>query len=433
MFMTQSVFPNSIYHAFDLPFSELTIEKLKHIHQAGFTHVQISPVQECFDYGEWHAKYQPVGYSIGNSYGSEADLLELIQRIHQNGLKLIVDVVLNHLAVLRLNQTIIGTEDWRKASEDPSLLSQYQSALSQTYSHLFSSETQDNPGSIFRDWSEAGWIGGALPQLNPLHSGVKQAHQKFLQHLMNLGVDGVRFDGIEHIEAPTLADHIQFLRKSFSSSWSYGEIVTTDPAKAQTYSEILPVTNYELLDRLIHAFSFHGSLFSLQPHLEQRTFPSIIFSTSHDTYAAQMSQGKHGVMMNFPTEEDADLATLLLLSHPQSIPLILAHDAHKEKLRPGFEFRKEILKKGVRDWSILPSELISSAINPHIVLPVALESTGLVVLNKSDEAVRIPCLSSSIHPSLAKNYFNIETQTQMPLSDEWEIPKRSCQFYLRSE
>ena len=90
---------------------------LQNIKNAGFTAVQISPVQKCkalwdnngtitkgsIDYytvinKEWWKLYQPTAFTIGNFLGNEEDFISLCTKAKEFGIEIYVDVVLRHVA-----------------------------------------------------------------------------------------------------------------------------------------------------------------------------------------------------------------------------------------------------------------------------------------------------------------------------------------------
>ena len=73
--------------------------ELENIAQAGFTAVQTSPAQASGGKGQWYWLYQPLGFSVQtNELGSKMDLQNLCTEADKYGIKVIVDVVANHLA-----------------------------------------------------------------------------------------------------------------------------------------------------------------------------------------------------------------------------------------------------------------------------------------------------------------------------------------------
>ena len=115
--------PLAIFHAFNMSFNDIN-NKLKEIKNFGFTHIQVSPIQECrtqwgdlllnkktrevnrakdagYDYKSnipWFFAYQPKSLKIGNMYGTKEEFKNLVINAHAEGIKIIVDVVINHIA-----------------------------------------------------------------------------------------------------------------------------------------------------------------------------------------------------------------------------------------------------------------------------------------------------------------------------------------------
>ena len=70
------------------------------VKEQGFDAIQISPIQGTKDSGmEWWKLYQPTNFKIGNTQiGTKEQLRELCAVANQYGIKIIVDVVLRHVA-----------------------------------------------------------------------------------------------------------------------------------------------------------------------------------------------------------------------------------------------------------------------------------------------------------------------------------------------
>lgn len=86
-----------ILHLFQWKVLDIT-PKLKEIKNAGWDAIQITPVQPFKNCDCWWAIYQIEGFSIGNKFGSKEDLIFLTEEAHRIGLKIIVDVVLDHVS-----------------------------------------------------------------------------------------------------------------------------------------------------------------------------------------------------------------------------------------------------------------------------------------------------------------------------------------------
>jgi len=78
-----------------LTYRELAEKLPDYLKRTGFTHVEFMPVMEHPFYGSWG--YQVVGYfSPTSRYGAPQDFMALIERLHRNGIGVILDWVPSH-------------------------------------------------------------------------------------------------------------------------------------------------------------------------------------------------------------------------------------------------------------------------------------------------------------------------------------------------
>ncbi len=87
----------NILHCFNWTLNDIKNE-LPNIAAAGFTSVQTSPLQPHNASGTWYWLYQPTDSTIGNELGDYNALKSLCSEADKYGIKVIVDVVANHLA-----------------------------------------------------------------------------------------------------------------------------------------------------------------------------------------------------------------------------------------------------------------------------------------------------------------------------------------------
>lgn len=78
-----------------LRYDEIADPLIDHVVKSGFTHVELLPVTEHPFYGSWG--YQTTGYfAPTNRYGTPQQLMQLIDRLHQRSIGVIVDWVPGH-------------------------------------------------------------------------------------------------------------------------------------------------------------------------------------------------------------------------------------------------------------------------------------------------------------------------------------------------
>ena len=185
----------AILHCFDWSYNEIKAA-LPDIKAAGYVAVQTSPVQQPKDYNatwtggdQWWKLYQPLGFTIADGdtwLGTKEELTELCAVAeNQYGIKVIVDVVANHLA----NKT--GGGGWAQVNEniDPEL-------YKEEYFHTSTAGVNDGSRADMTQ-NQMG-----MPDLNTGNEFVQQKVYDLLVECVDCGVDGFRFDAAKHIELP---------------------------------------------------------------------------------------------------------------------------------------------------------------------------------------------------------------------------------------
>ena len=167
----------TILHCFDWTYNDIK-EELPNIAEAGFTSIQTSPAQVGGGEGVWWWLYQPLGFYAGdNALGTVEELQDLIEEAHTYGIKVVVDIVANHLAGDHTN-----IQDDLKPSK---------------YWHTYGEVTN------WKDRTQVtqGEIG--MPDLKSEDPYVQQVVANYVHELKELGVDGLRWDAAKHIALPS--------------------------------------------------------------------------------------------------------------------------------------------------------------------------------------------------------------------------------------
>lgn len=206
---------------------------LDDIKAAGYSAVQTSCIQPPKDYNTydstkgnvwWHF-YQPVDFKVadGNNWlGTKAELKSLCETAHEKGIKIIADVVANHMA----NPGSHGSYNGRSAEINETLLKD-ESCWHNTGTSLSGSDRYD---MVMHDNSN-------LPDLNTSNSKVQSMVLSMLKEAIDCGVDGFRFDAAQNIETPrdndsyksmfwanTIGEANSYASSQGKSLFSYGEV-----------------------------------------------------------------------------------------------------------------------------------------------------------------------------------------------------------------
>ena len=296
-----------ILHAWNWSFDQIK-EELPEIAKAGFTTVQTSPAQPNKDgnnvsnTSRWWKFYQPTDFTIGNKLGTEEDLTELCEEADKYGIKIIVDVVANHLAN---NTGKEGNAASDRSSQIPDWI--------RNNDDFWHSDNYSGSSDSDRYQMTRGPIG--MPDLNTGNKELQDYIIGYLNDLQDCGVDGFRFDAAKHIETPS--------DTGFSSKfWSrvegktkakdenvflYGEILNT--AGPGGYSDVQRYTEYIKVTNNLYGHNVQSSVknwnASTAKNLSgynssgQNIFGSngnewVLWNESHDTYAGNYGDSTRG-------------------------------------------------------------------------------------------------------------------------------------------
>lgn len=247
--LASNVQDGNIFHAFNWRFKDVS-KFIKDIAEQGFSAVQVSPVQGnkiTINSGayaiDWWAYYQPTNFKVGNQLGTSAEFKAMCDAAHEYGVKIIVDVVANHMAQ---NETVAAPKSGEKSPQiDPDLLNDT------SCWHTSTSNTGDNS----RDQMTQNNLAG-LPDLNTGSTKVQAQVLGLLKSCVDLGADGFRFDAAKHIELPSESSGVSSafwtnvigdIKKQKSNVFIYGEVLSlAGKASISGYTNFMSVTDYTL-------------------------------------------------------------------------------------------------------------------------------------------------------------------------------------------
>ena len=212
-------------HAWEWSFK--TIEKnIPDIAAAGYTSVQTEPISAIHSGGKgmiftenWYYVYQPTDTTIGNwVMGTESDLKSLCNTAHKYGVRIIVDVVANHM-----------TATWGAISD--------RWKKSEYYHH------DCNDGDV-QDWNNRYQVTHCkllgLYDINTENTETANMMHDFLVQAVNDGVDGFRFDAAKHIELPDEYNNSQYwnIILNNGAQFQYGEVLQDSISRDSDYANL---------------------------------------------------------------------------------------------------------------------------------------------------------------------------------------------------
>ncbi len=294
---------SAILHCFNWSYNSIK-NNLQAIKDAGYTAVQTSPVQSPKDYnsswrdqrGQWWKLYQPLDFTISNYtwLGNKSDLQSLCTAAESMGIKVIVDVVANHVA----NKSDGGG---------------FGNVNDGVASHLkrgdFYHDHHDwaNDGSRYA--MTMGHIG--MPDLNTGHPEVQNIVKNFLIECINVGVDGFRFDAAKHIELPTddgnRSDFWPTVINGSQAStknqiYYYGEILNGCGTDVNNFTKYMSITDNYTGDSFLMAAKNSNASGLANANYAKGGAPnkSVLWVESHDTHMGESGSAGMGNTSSVP-------------------------------------------------------------------------------------------------------------------------------------
>ena len=268
--LPQNIEDGNILQCFNWKYNDIKNE-LKGIAEAGFTAVQTSPAQPPDTAGKWYWLYQPCGFYIASSnLGSKSELQSLCTEAKKYGIKIIVDIVANHL-----------TGDHGKIQDN---------LRDGKYWHTMGKVTNWND----RYQVTHGDIG--MQDLKTEDSTVQNIVKNYLNELKSIGVSGFRFDAAKHIGTPAEGDNFFKMVKSVGL-YSYGEILDNPGGKAadvmKEYTNYIGVSDCNYSGEVTGGMR-DGKVVTNSGHWKKQGVDGtklVYWGESHDTFSNNTDDG----------------------------------------------------------------------------------------------------------------------------------------------
>ena len=305
---------SSILHCWNWSYKTIE-EHMELIAESGYTAIQTSPAQQPKDYtyegnvcsevgypglagkGNWWKLYQPVTFSVcdnGQTWlGTKEELQSMCATAEKYGIKVIVDIVANHLGNIK---------GWQNSMSDISpQVGEYWNPdmlTDESFWHINDLQTWMSDGRVHFTQGTMG-----MPDLNTANKTVQRYVYEYLDELIDCGVDGFRFDAAKHIETPdddpsfasdfwpTVLNEAKSHYTSVTGGqlYVYGEVLNTvgDNFSIDSYTKYMSVTDNSAGHHLLE--SIRNNQTSV-PELHYAADKSVIWAESHDTYMNESSR-----------------------------------------------------------------------------------------------------------------------------------------------
>ncbi|XP_077511151.1 pancreatic alpha-amylase-like [Amblyomma americanum] len=191
-----------IVHLFEWRFDDIADECETFLGPRGYGAVQTSPVNEHgIILGDvvrrpWYERYQPVSYKIKNRSGNESQFRDMVRRCNQAGVRVYIDVVMNHMTGgLQINKGTAGSSFNYAEFSYP--------AVPYGPEDFNRKEHCGTSSGTIESYGDANQVRNCeLVGLRDLNLGREQVRAKvadYLNRLIDFGVAGFRVDAAKHM------------------------------------------------------------------------------------------------------------------------------------------------------------------------------------------------------------------------------------------
>lgn len=323
-------------HAFNWSYNTIK-ENLPAIAAAGYTTVQTSPVQQPKDYstsgdvtGQWWKLYQPISFHIAKEswLGTKDDLKSLCDEADKYGIKIICDIVSNHIA--NADETRPDSVSNQVKKYEPEFYKKRR-----TYTRTYKGDANDS--------SVQAVVQGHVskcPDLVTNDTAVQTYIINLLKECIDCGVDGFRFDAAKHIETEDDGEYASDYWKNITTSASsyytqktgddlyiYGEILNNCGADRSysSYTKYINVTDNRTGDAVLYNVTRGKASTATNAKYKSGVAASnaVLWAESHDTYEG--SSGSSGFSNTADiSDENVVKAWAIVASRKDSTALFFA-------------------------------------------------------------------------------------------------------------
>lgn len=323
-------------HAFNWSYNTIK-ENLPAIAAAGYTTVQTSPVQQPKDYstsgdvtGQWWKLYQPISFHIAEEswLGTKDDLKSLCDEADKYGIKIICDIVSNHIA--NADEARPETVSNQVKKYEPEFYKKRK-----TYTRTYKGDAND--GSV--QAVVQGHV-SKCPDLVTNDTAVQGYIINLLKECIDCGVDGFRFDAAKHIETEDDGEYASDYWKNITTSASsyytqktgddlyiYGEILNNCGADRSysSYTKYINVTDNRTGDAVLYNVTKGKASTATNAKYKSGVAASnaVLWAESHDTYEGNSGSSGYSNTSSV-SDEDVVKAWAIVASRKDSTALFFA-------------------------------------------------------------------------------------------------------------
>lgn len=290
------------------------MEHLDYIKHLGMTAIWFTPTFENDmppSYGAYHGYAATDMYKIDRRFGTNEKFGELVRKTHEKGMKVIMDMIHNHIGDHHWWMDDLPTDDWLNNYEKYGNTNYRTVAVSDPYSSEYD-----------RNKLEKGWFVTEMPDLNQRNELLADyLKQNTIWWIESAGIDGIRMDTYPYPDKHYMAEWSEYVLEAYpdfnivGEAWVNGIAIEgywQDEDKMNTgYDSNLPnVTDFPLERAFVQSFTTDAGWRSglekmyytlAQDFVYTDPMKNVIFLDNHDLtrYYTQVNENKAAFKMGY--------------------------------------------------------------------------------------------------------------------------------------
>ena len=187
-------------------------QKLDYVKEMGFNGIWLMPINSAVSY---HGYDVTDYYSINSKFGTEEDLVNLLNAAHSKGINVIMDLVINHTST---------SHEWFKEAARYIRTNGKPGGTYGNYYNFSKSSLSGYSKLPDTDYYYEAQFWSGMPDLNLDSTTVRNEIVNIMAHWLNLGVDGFRLDAVTSYYTNYTQNNVEFL------DWLYKEAKKIKPS-----------------------------------------------------------------------------------------------------------------------------------------------------------------------------------------------------------
>ncbi|XP_065557068.1 alpha-amylase 1-like [Artemia franciscana] len=321
-------------HLFEWKWKDIAEECERFLAPAGYCCVQVSPPTEHVilpdDNYPWWQRYQPASHRFYSRSGTEEEFINMVHRCNAVQVRIIVDAVVNHMTGLgRLGTGHGGSTYDGDAHDFP--------GVPFSREHFTPRDMCPSGDGNVNNYGDPNNVRNCyLVGLTDLYGSLPYVRQKitdYFNHMVEIGVAGVRIDAAKHMWPEDINVMLSGVNplptdQNFppgSKFWVFTEVIDRNDGaiKVDEYYDMGLVTEFRYCSKIAWGARDFGQLGGLVDYGwgMARQDKAMVFTDNHDN---QRGHGGAGDVVTHKDPRDYIFANAYMLAHPYGFPKVMS-------------------------------------------------------------------------------------------------------------